>query len=541
MTDPHHLLPAPRVIHTSGAEPVTLSHQSTLHHDPELATAGRLLARRLGAAAGWRLPPAPADRADIVLRHRPGIADGPATVQRHEGYRLDTSTGRVIIEAAGEPGAHYGVQTLLQLLGEPAFRRAPTSAGPWSVPGMVIEDAPRLGYRGVLLDVARHFLPTNDLLLFIDALAAHKFNVLHLHLTDDQGWRIAIDRYPLLTERGAWRPRSALGDSSLGRYDDTPHGGYYTKADLREIVAFAAERQLTIIPEIDVPGHSRAAIAAYPWLAGSAGDAGPGVWDRWGVSELVLDPSDATLDFYRNVLDEVLELFPSRWIGLGGDEVPPTQWRHDPATRQRAAELGLPDVGALHGWFLNALADHLRARGRRPAFWDEAAEDDLDRDALVHCWRDSWPAERALARGFDVVLCPERRLYFDYAQADSADEPIPVGRVTTLESVYAYDPFPDGLDDLPGRFLGAQGNIWTEQLDGARRVHYAAFPRLCALAENLWSPSQARDYPDFVRRLTDSHFARLDAMGVEYRPLGGPLPWQRRPGVVGTLRLPVAP
>ena len=296
VTDPHHLLPAPRVIHTSGAEPVTLGHQSTLHHDPELAVAGRLLARRLGAAAGWRLPPAPADRADIVLRHRPGITDGPATVQRHEGYRLDTSTGRVIIEAAGEPGAHYGVQTLLQLLGEPAFRRAPTSAGPWSVPGVVIEDAPRLGYRGVLLDVARHFLPTNDLLLFIDALAAHKFNVLHLHLTDDQGWRIAIDRYPLLTERGAWRPRSALGDSGLGRYDDTPHGGYYTKADLREIVAFAAERQLTIIPEIDVPGHSRAAIAAYPWLAGSAGDAGPGVWDRWGGSELVLDPSDATLD-----------------------------------------------------------------------------------------------------------------------------------------------------------------------------------------------------------------------------------------------------
>ena len=543
----HLLVPAPRAIETVGA-PVLLGAGTSVHHDPELAGAARLLTHRLGAATGWSLPSAPSDRAAIVLRYADDVTDGPATVQPHEGYRLDTSTGRVIIEAAGEAGAHYGVRTLLQLLGERAFRSAPIGDDPWTLPGVRIEDAPRCGYRGVLLDVARHFLPKADLLRFIEALAVHKLNVLHLHLTDDQGWRIEIRRYPELTRRGAWRSRSALGDPSAGRHDETPHGGFYTADDLREIVAFAARRAITVVPEIDVPGHSQAAIAAYPWLAGLPEDADPGVWDRWGVDELVLDPSEATLGFYRDVLDEVLAIFPSPWIGLGGDEVPLIQWRGDPKARRRAADLGFADVGALHSWFLDALADHLRANGRRPAFWDEAAEGELNREALIHCWREPWRGAEALARGFDVVLCPERWLYLDYAQSDSPDEPIPVGRVTTLQTVYDFDlgctgrPVgsgrPAGADQaLAGRLLGAQANIWTEHLDGARRVHFAAFPRLCALAENLWTPPDARDYPDFLRRLQDAHLGRLDAMGVEYRPLGGPLPWQRRPGVVGTLRL----
>ena len=534
-----NLVPAPREARERAGGSTLLGATTSLSCDPQLAGTARLLRQRLGAATGWELPTASADGADIVLRYVTDAADGPATVQHDEGYRLDTTSGRVLIEAAGEPGAYYAVQTLLQLLGEPAFRRAPASEPSWTVPAVTITDAPRCGYRGVMLDVARHFMPKNDLLVMIEALAAHKLNVLHLHLTDDQGWRIEIRRYPELTRRGAWRARSTRGAGrGEDRYDETPHGGFYTQDDLREIVAFAAQRHITIIPEIDVPGHSQSAIAAYPWLAGLPDDATPEVWDRWGVNELVIDPSPETVDFYRNVLDELLQLFPAPWIGLGGDEVPLTQWEANPAARQRAAELGLPDVGGLHFWFLDALADHLRAHGRRPAFWDEAAEGDLDRRALIHCWREPYRGPEALAKGFDVVMCPERHLYFDYAQSDSPDEPIPVGRVTTLESAYDFDPIPSGLDGaLPGRLLGAQANVWTEHLDSPQRVQYAAFPRLCALAENLWSPAGSRDYADFVRRLETAHLARLSAMGLEYRPLSGPLPWQKRPGVAGTLHL----
>ncbi|MFT4224783.1 beta-N-acetylhexosaminidase [Micropruina sp.] len=538
----HLLVPAPLETSEHGGPGTLPGAATSLCYDPQLAGAARLLRQTLGAATGWELPTASGDDADIVLRYVADVADGPATVQHNEGYRLDTTSGRVQIEAPGEPGAYYAVQTLLQLLGEPAFRRAPASEPSWTLPAVTITDAPRCGYRGVMLDVARHFIPKNDLLVMIEALAAHKLNVLHLHLTDDQGWRIEIRRYPGLTRRGAWRSRSARGDWRAGHYDETPHGGFYTQGDLREIVAFAAQRHVTIIPEIDVPGHSQSAIAAYPWLAGLPDDAAPDVWDRWGVNDLVIDPSPETIDFYRNVLDEVLQLFPAPWVGLGGDEVPLTQWEASPAARQRAADLGLPDVGGLHFWFLDALADHLRAHGRRPAFWDEAAEGDLDRGALIHCWREYSRGLEALAKGFDVVMCPERHLYFDYAQSDSPDEPIPVGRVTTLESVYDFDPIPSGLDDaLPGRLLGAQGNLWTEHLDSPRRVQYAAFPRLCALAENLWSPAETRDYADFARRLETAHFARLSAMGLEYRPLSGPLPWQKRPGVAGTLHLVEGP
>ena len=531
----HLLVPAPRTIETAGA-PVPIGAGTSVCHDAELSGAARLLTQLLGAAAGWSPPPAPPDRADIVLRYRDDVPGGASTVQAGEGYRLDTTSGRVVIEAAGDAGAQYGVRTLLQLIGDRAFRSAPIGDEPWVVPGVRIEDAPRCGYRGVLLDVARHFLPKPDLLRFIETMAAHKLNVLQLHLTDDQGWRIEIGRYPRLTERGAWRRRSALGDPRAGRYDETPHGGFYTADDLREIVAFAARRSITVVPEIDVPGHSQAAIAAYPWLAGLPEDAAIDVWDTWGVNELVLDPSEATLGFYRDVLDEVMAIFPSAWIGLGGDEVPLTQGRGEPRARARAAALGLPGVEGLHGSFLDALADHLRANGRRPAFWDEAAEGELNRDALIHCWREPWRAGDALARGFDVVLCPERWLYLDYTQSDSPHEPVPVGRVTTLRAVYDFDLPLDVGQAPPGRLLGAQANLWTEHLDGARRVHFAAFPRLCALAENLWTPPESRDYADFVRRLEDAHLARLAAMGVEYRPLGGPLPWQRRPGVVGTLR-----
>ena len=530
MSAVHQLVPAPWSVEMrQGA--LDLDGGATLAADPALGASRRWLARTLGAATGWDLLPAPAAAATIRLLLDPAL-DG-------EAYRLEVSDA-VVIHAGGPAGAFYAAQTLLQLMGPAALRQAPVaSVSSWPVPRVSVEDRPRFGYRGAMLDVARHFMPKDNLLRFIEVMAMHKLNVLHLHLTDDQGWRIQINRYPKLTEAGAWRRESSRGSWRAGVFDGLPHGGFYTQEDLREIVAFAAERHITVIPEIDVPGHSQAAIAAYPEL-GSAPAEGAGpveVWTRWGISETVLEVTDTSLEFYRNVLDEVVEIFPSPWISLGGDEVPLTQWQASEQARAKAAELGLPDVAGLHSWFVGQLALHLEGHGRATSVWDEIGDGGLPDGALVASWRGYDGGIDALKNGYDVVMCPEHKLYLDHRQADGDAEPVPVGFVTTLQAVYDFEPLPGvEADALPGRLLGAQANIWTEHLDSPRRVSYAAYPRLSAVAEVFWSRPEDRDYDGFLARLTGAHLARLDAMGVEYRPLSGPNPWQQRPGVEGWKR-----
>ncbi|MBP2340486.1 hexosaminidase [Saccharothrix coeruleofusca] len=419
--------------------------------------------------------------------------DGPA-----EGYRLSISDSGVVVEAADEAGEFYARQTLRQLSGPDAFRAAPIHDGPVLLPVCRVEDHPRFAWRGCLIDVARHFLPKADLLRYVDLLAAHKLNVLHLHLTDDQGWRFESKRHPRLHEVGGWRPDSRWGDRRGGLMTGRPHGGYYTQDDLREVVAYAARRHITVVPEIDVPGHSQAAIAAYPEL----GTEGGGVWTDWGVNPRVLNAHESTVDFYLDVFDELLEVFPSEVIGLGGDEAPGGDGR-----------------------FVRRIAQHLVSRGRRPYGWDEVLSvGPLPVSTVVAAWRDEEAGRAALARGHDVVMCPERHVYLDYRQSDRPDEPIPVGTVLTLEDVYRYEPV--------GRVLGAQANLWTEHLDSPRRLDYAAFPRLAAFAEVVWSPAP-RDEAEFLARLAEHHLPRLDALGVEYRPLAGPRPWQTLPGVPG--------
>ncbi|PRX46756.1 hexosaminidase [Prauserella shujinwangii] len=424
-----------------------------------------------------------------------------------EGYRLEITPDGVWITAADAAGAHHAGQTLRQLKGPDAFRAADIHSGPWRLPCGVVTDRPRFGWRGCLLDVARHFRTKAEVLRFTDLLAAHKLNVLHLHLTDDQGWRFDVPRFPRLTEVGAWRRESMVGRHDGPERDGRPHGGCYRADDLREIVAYAGARGITVVPEIDVPGHSRAAIAAYPELGGGRR---VDVWTSWGVCEDVLDPSKSTLDFYRAVLDEVLDVFPGPVIGIGGDEVPG-------ATPE-------------HGRFVARLAEHVRSRGRRPFAWDEVLDGPaLPPGTVIGAWRDEQAGRRAVAAGHDVVLCPEDRVYLDHRQSDHPDEPIPVGYVRTLADVYGWEP-PAG----PG-VLGVQAQVWTEHLDSVRRVDYAAFPRLAAFAEVAWSTGP-RDHAGFLSRLRDHHLPRLDALGVEYRPLGGPLPWQTRPGVPGRPR-----
>ncbi|MDL4821940.1 beta-N-acetylhexosaminidase [Actinomadura opuntiae] len=460
-----------------------------------------------------------------------------------EGYRLAVGPDGADITGGTEAGVSWARQTLRQLLGPDAFRRAPVDRTVPDVPFAVIEDAPRFAWRGLMLDVARHFLPKDDVLRYLDLMAVHKLNVLHLHLTDDQGWRIEIERHPRLTEVGAWRRRTRLGWGEPPRWDERPHGGFYSRDDLREIVAYAAARHITVVPEIDVPGHSQAAIAAYPDLGNTdvIDTSALEVGTAWGVCPNVLAPTDRVLRFYEEVLEEVLEIFPGRFVHLGGDECPKDQWRRSPAAQARIAAEGLDGEDGLQSWFIGHFDRWLTARGRRLIGWDEILEGGLAEGAAVTSWRGYAAGIAAAKAGHDVVMCPRQHVYLDYRQAPGDDEPVPLGWVRTLADVYRFDPVPPALAGTPhaARVLGAQANMWTELTESRDRVDYQLFPRLCAFAETVWSdlpPPAERDAAGFLRRMDAAHYARLDALGVAYRPPDGPRPWQRRPGIGGRVK-----
>ncbi|MEU7365534.1 beta-N-acetylhexosaminidase [Streptomyces hygroscopicus] len=501
----------------------------------------RLLRATLGQALGLALPDGePGARDTVTLRIDAALEP--------EGYRLTVADGRVEIAGGTAAGVHWGTQTLRQLLGPDAFRRAPLGGAPAAreLAERTVTDAPRFAWRGMMLDVARHFMPKDGVFAYLDLLAAHKLNVFHFHLTDDQGWRVEIRRYPKLTGTGAWRERTKLGHRASPLWDERPHGGYYTQDDIREIVGYAAERHITVVPEIDIPGHSQAAIAAYPELGNTdvIDTASLGVWTTWGVNPNVLSPTDNTLRFYEHVLEEVLELFPGDFVHIGGDECPKDQWKASPAAQERIRALGLADEDQLQSWFIRHFGRWLAERGRRLIGWDEILEGGapgapLPEGAVVSSWRGYAGGVAAARAGHDVVMCPEQQVYLDHRQAPGEDEPVPIGYVRTLEDVYRFEPVPPQLTGSGAdRVLGAQANVWTEVLEDRRRVDYQTFPRLAAFAEVVWStlpPSPARDFEEFEGRM-EAHYARLDALGVSYRPPAGPLPWQRRPGLLGRPR-----
>jgi hexosaminidase len=530
MSDFDLLLPRP--VSVTPAEGLfRLDETTTIGVDPGSAKAGVWLGEVLHAATGFPGPPVGAVEYGTIQ-----FRIDPTTVPRAEGYRLEITPDGVAVLAADASGAHYAAQALRQLFGPDAFRAAAVHRGQWTLPCGVVADHPRFSWRGCLLDVSRHFMPKPDVLRFVDQLAVHRLNVLHLHLTDDQGWRLEVPGYPRLVEVGAWRTESTVGSPPTGWSDCRPHGGYYTTADLREIVSYAADRAITVVPEIDVPGHTQAAIAAYPEL-GNTGDELP-VWTSWGVCENVLNVNESTVDFFRAVFDHVVDVFPSPVIGVGGDEVPLTQWENSPDARARLAELGLHEPGELHGWFIRQIVDHLATRGRRATGWDEiAGVGPVPEGTIIASWRGEQAGIDAANAGYDVVMCPEQHVYLDHRQSPDLDEPIPVGSPHTLADVYAYQPVPPGLTGAAAsRVLGAQAQVWTEHLDSARRVDYASFPRLAAFAEVVWTDPDLRDQTDFQRRIDTEHLARLDALGIEYRPPTGPHPWQRLPGVPGRPR-----
>jgi hexosaminidase len=518
------VIPRPRSW-VPGHGELVLDRGTTLAAPDELRGVLALLQQALRPATG--LP--------LGFGQRPVIALELAEDLAPEGFRLRVTPDGATITGGAAAGVFYGGQVLLQLLPPAIYRRAPVTGQRWAIPAVEITDAPRFGWRGVMLDVARHFMPKHDVLRFIDLMAVHRLNTLHLHLTDDQGWRLEIRRYPRLTEVGAWRRESQVGAAPDAAGDGRPHGGYYTQDDVREIVVYAAERFITVVPEIESPGHVQAALAAYPELGVTGRPLE--VFTRWGINPNVLNVEESTVDFFTGVLDEVMELFPSHYIGVGGDECPRDQWRADPRTQRRMAELGIDREEDLEAWFIRRLDEHLSAAGRRLFGWDEILEGDLAPDATIASWRGMTGAVAAARRGYDVVACPDDRVYLDYRQSDSPDEPIPVAIPLSVRDVYAFDPVPPQLTEAEARHvLGGQANIWTEHADSPRTVDFLAFPRLCAAAEALWGPTE-RDFADFEERLR-THLARLDALGVEYRHADGPRPWQRRPGVPGRPETP---
>ncbi|MGC5037810.1 beta-N-acetylhexosaminidase [Streptomyces sp. DT190] len=536
MTSPEtDLIPAPSRIETGSGPGCVLDADSGIEAGPGTEQVARWLRATVGAATGLPLdarPDGTGRAGDVRLRIRPGLG-GP------EAYRLTAGDGRVLVEGASGTGLFWGVQTLRQLLGPEAFRRAPVSGRrTWEVPAVTLDDAPRFRWRGLMLDVARHFMPKEGVLRYLDLMAAHKLNVFHFHLTDDQGWRVEIERYPRLTEIGSWRARTKTGHRASPLWEDKPHGGHYTQDDIREIVAYAAERHITVVPEIDVPGHSQAAIAAYPELGNTdvIDTSALSVWDTWGINPNVLAPTDGTLRFYEGVLEEVLALFPSEFVHIGGDECPKEQWRRSHTAQERIRELGLADEDELQSWFIRHFDTWLAARGRRLIGWDEILEGGLADGAAVSSWRGYAGGIAAARAGHDVVMCPEQQVYLDHRQAPGPEEPVPIGWVRTLEDVYRFEPVPPELTPEEARHvLGAQANLWTEVMEDQARVDYQAFPRLAAFAEVAWSalPDPAeRDFTGFEQRMR-AHYRRLDALGVAYRPPAGPLPWQRRPGVLG--------
>jgi len=516
-----------------GAAGATLCDGLVVAHAPELGKEARWFRRLLEAGTGWQvhLTEATAPGSGVIelrLGDLAGRLDGltPAATAG-EGYVLAASAGRVVIIGASAAGAFYGLQTLRQLLPDGALRQAGQS-GPIELPAVQVVDAPRFAWRGVHLDVSRHFLPKSFVLKLIDLIALHKCNVLHLHLTDDQGWRLPVRRYPRLTQVGAWRSES--GDDEIeGSFDGTPHGGFYTRADLAEIVRFAAERHVNVLPEIDMPGHMTAAIAAYPELGNTGQQLA--VATSWGISEHVLNLEERTLRFCTDVIDEAIGIFPWRYVHLGGDECPVTEWQSSARARQLMAENGYTDARELQGWFTARMAEHLQGRGRILVGWSEIVEGGAPAGSVVMAWRSEQDAVAAAAAGLDVVMTPEEWLYLDRPYSQDPAEPAGYPGAKSTEKVYGFDPVPAAIPaGQRDQVLGAQCELWTEFVATPERAEYMYFPRLSAFAEVVWTietPAQPRSYREFEARLA-RHLGRLQALDVGYRPLDGPTPGQAR-------------
>jgi len=511
---PISIVPQPvSLVHNGGT--FSLNSKTTIVASRALEAMGRQLQRDLSPATGLDLNVVKRGNSNAIrLKTSNSLSKlGP------EGYRLEVKADSVEISAFKPAGVFYGIQSLRQLLPVESFRKAKVDGIAWTAPCVTVEDQPRFSWRGLHIDVGRHFMPKEFLLKFIDLIALHKMNVMHLHLTEDQGWRIEIKKYPKLTSIGSKRKETMAGHYEENRYDGTPHSGFYTQDDIREIVKYAEDRFVDVMPEIEMPGHSQAAIAAYPELGNTGKQLEVGT--HWGVYDNVYNANDTTIHFLQDVLTEVLSLFPSKFIHIGGDECPKTQWHASPEAQAKIKQLGLKDEHELQSWFIHQMDAFLAAKGRRLVGWDEILEGGLAPGATVMSWRGEQGGIAAAKAGHDVIMTPGDSTYFDHYQSrDHKAEGVAIGGFLPLEKVYAYEPVPKELTAEEAKHvLGAQGQLWTEYIPDAKRLEYMAFPRACALAEVLWTPAKEKNYPDFLTRMS-AHLERLSILDVNYRKLG---------------------
>ena len=421
-----------------------------------------------------------------------------------EGYELNVDGEGIEVRASQFPGFLYALQSLEQLLPAAVYGTEPAPDAAWEVPCVKIADAPRFAYRGMHLDVARHFFSVDEVKRYIDVMAIHKLNTLHWHLTDDQGWRIEIKRYPELTAVGSIR-KATVVRKEWGTYDDTPYGGFYTQDEIRDVVEYAADRGVTVIPEIDLPGHMLAALTAYPELGCTGGPYE--VWGRWGVADDVLCPGrEKTFEFLEGVLTEVMELFPSEYIHIGGDECPKVRWEKCPRCQAKIRQLGLKDDGEhtaehyLQSYVTDRIGKFLAQHGRRIIGWDEILEGRAPSDAVVMSWRGSEGGIAAAKLGHDVIMTPNSHFYFDYYQSlDTDAEPFGIGGYIPMEQVYSYDPaFPELTPEQQKHILGVQANLWTEYVLSDEHLEYMLLPRLAALSEVQWCLPETKDWNRFI-------------------------------------------
>lgn len=436
-----------------------------------------------------------------------------------EGYTLNINSNGIQLSAVDEAGLFYGLQTLYQLVN--------TADKNKMIPFLTIEDSPSYSYRGLHLDVVRHIFPVEFIKQYIDIMAAYKFNTFHWHLTDDQGWRIEIKKYPKLTEIGAYRDQTLIGNmqQSKREFDGVRYGGYYTQDEIREIVKYAAERYITIIPEIEMPGHAEAAIVAYPELACTNNEGPFGVVQYFGVFENVFCAGkDNTFKFLQDVLDEVIALFPSEYIHIGGDECPKTKWKTCPDCQKRIKKQRLKDEHELQSYFVQRMEKYLNSKGKKIIGWDEILEGGLAPNATVMSWRGTEGGIAAAKQNHDVIMVPTSHLYLDYRQSKSPEEPLAIGGYLPLSKVYSFYPTPTDLSLTEQKhILGVQANLWTEYIPTPGKALYMLLPRALAVSEIGWTNSKDRNWTSFSENRLPFHLAEFDRENITYRvpePIG---------------------
>ena len=488
----------------------------TQQGNAEALRIAKMLAEKFQKAAGFQFAVTESDGNNIsdnsIYFTTADAGDSLGT----EGYQLSVTDNSVTVRAKEPAGLFYGMQTINQLLPPEIESNSKVENITWQIPGVEITDRPRFKWRGQHLDVCRHFVSIDFIKKYIDNIALHKMNYFHWHLTEDQGWRLEIKKYPKLTEVGAWRKETLIGhiDDKPRKYDGNRYGGYYTQEQAKEIVQYAKERFITVVPEIEMPGHATAAIAAYPELGVTGKHIE--VATHWGIFPDIFNVEDSSFSFLENVLTEVMDIFPGEYIHIGGDEAIKDQWKASPKIQKKIKELGLKNEEELQSYFMKRIEKFVNAKGRKVIGWDEIIEGGLSPNVTVMSWRGMEGGITAAKSGHDVIMAPIQYTYFWWYQDDPKKEPLAAGGYLPMEKVYSFEPVDSSLTSEEAKYvLGAHGSAWAEYMESEAKVEYMVFPRISALAEVVWTPKEMKNWKDFTARMS-KQFKRYDKRKINY-------------------------